>query len=232
MSLIELTDVVKTYNEKTSPVYALSGVSLRIERGEFIALIGSSGSGKTTLLNILAAIDKPSSGMVTIDGASIGSMTDAELTLFRRKKIGIVFQFFNLMPTLTVLENVSLPALLLKSDKKESDDRAKKLIERVGLSHRLEHKPFQLSGGEMQRTAIARALMNNPDVIIADEPTGNLDSKNAEQILDLICTLARDEQKTFVIATHASDVSEKAGRIVQMKDGKTVSRSVAVVAES
>jgi ABC-type lipoprotein export system ATPase subunit len=199
-----------------------------VERAELLALMGSSGSGKTTLLNLLSAIDVPTSGTVEIDGANIGTMSEKELTAFRREKIGIVFQFFNLMPTLSVIENVMLPSLLLKKNSKEIEARAKELIERVGLSHRLHHQPFQLSGGEMQRTAIARALMNNPAIIIADEPTGNLDSKNAEQVLSLIRTLAEEERKTFIIATHSKEVSEIADRTVVLKDGKIVEESLVV----
>ncbi len=228
MSIIHLSNVVKIYNEKTTPVFALSGISLSVERAELLALMGSSGSGKTTLLNILSAIDLPTSGTVEIDGEDIGTMSEKELTAFRREKIGIVFQFFNLMPTLSVIENVMLPSLLLKKNSKEVEARAKELIERVGLSHRLHHQPFQLSGGEMQRTAIARALMNNPAIIIADEPTGNLDSKNAEQVLSLIRTLAEEERKTFIIATHSKEVSEIADRTVVLKDGKIVEESVVV----
>jgi ABC-type lipoprotein export system ATPase subunit len=228
MSIIYLSDVVKIYNEKTAPVFALSGVSFSVERAELLALMGSSGSGKTTLLNLLSAIDVPTSGTVEIDGANIGTMSEKELTAFRREKIGIVFQFFNLMPTLSVIENVMLPSLLLKKNSKEIEARAKELIERVGLSHRLHHQPFQLSGGEMQRTAIARALMNNPAIIIADEPTGNLDSKNAEQILALIRTLAEEERKTFIIATHSKEVSEIADRTVVLKDGKVIEESLLV----
>jgi ABC-type lipoprotein export system ATPase subunit len=228
MSIIRLSDVVEIYNEKTAPVFALSGVSFSVERAELLALMGSSGSGKTTLLNILSAIDVPTSGTVEIDGANIGTMSEKELTAFRREKIGIVFQFFNLMPTLSVIENVMLPSLLLKKNSKEIEARAKELIERVGLSHRLHHQPFQLSGGEMQRTAIARALMNNPAIIIADEPTGNLDSKNAEQILALIRTLAEEERKTFIIATHSKEVSEIADRTIVLKDGKVIEESLLV----
>lgn len=220
--MIDLSGVTKIYNEKTSPVYALTGVSLSIQKAELVSLMGSSGSGKTTLLNILAAIDKPTSGTVLIDGADIAAMTEKELTLFRRKKIGIVFQFFNLMPTLSVAENVALPSLLARDNKTGVDKRVKELLELVGLSHRLTHKPFELSGGEMQRTAIARALMNNPDFIIADEPTGNLDSKNAEQVLTLIRRLATEQQKTFIIATHAAEVADISDRVVRMLDGKVV----------
>mgnify|MGYP001155479630 CR=1 FL=1 len=228
MSIVRLSDVVKIYNENTAPVYALSGVSLSVERAELLALMGSSGSGKTTLLNILSAIDCPTSGTVEIDGVNIEKMSERELTAFRREKIGIVFQFFNLMPTLSVLENVMLPGLLLKKNFKALELRAKALIERVGLSHRLHHRPFQLSGGEMQRTAIARALMNNPAIIMADEPTGNLDSKNAERVLTLIRMLADEERKTFIIATHAKEVADIADRTVVLKDGKVVEASMAV----
>jgi putative ABC transport system ATP-binding protein len=226
--MIELKDVVKIYNEKTSPVYAISGISLVIEQAGLVALMGSSGSGKTTLLNILSAIDKPTRGKVIIDGVEITTMSERDLTVFRRKKVGIIFQFFNLMPTLTVLENVMLPSELARTDPKASLTRAHMLIERVGLSHRLSHKPFELSGGEMQRAAIARALMNNPDLIIADEPTGNLDSKNAAQVLDLIQTLAHEENKTFIIATHASDVAQIADRTIVMRDGQIVEDELAI----
>ncbi len=152
--MIRLSNVVKIYNEKTAPVFALSGISLSVERAELLALMGSSGSGKTTLLNILSAIDLPTSGTVEIDGANISAMNEKELTTFRREKIGIVFQFFNLMPTLSVIENVMLPGLLLKKPEKQVEWRAKELLERVGLSHRWHHQPFQLSGGEMQRTPL------------------------------------------------------------------------------
>ncbi|MDW8436450.1 MAG: ABC transporter ATP-binding protein [Chloroherpetonaceae bacterium] len=226
MPIVRLCDVVKIYNEKTAPVFALSGASLSIERGEFVALMGSSGSGKTTLLNILAAIDKPTSGVAEIDGASVAEMTEKELVAFRREKIGVVFQFFNLMPTLTALENVMLPSLLARKDSKRSEARAKELIERVGLSRRLHHKPFEMSGGEMQRIAIARALMNDPAIVIADEPTGNLDSKNAEQVLALLRALAEEERKTFIVATHAKDVAEVADRTILLRDGKVVEETI------
>lgn len=220
--MIELQHVEKIYNAHTLPVYALSDVSLSISRSELVALMGSSGSGKTTLLNILSAIDKPTRGKVIVDGTDLTMMTERQLTLFRRRKIGIIFQFFNLMPTLTVLENVLLPSSLARLPEKEMRERAVMLLERVGLRHRLSHQPFQLSGGEMQRTAIARALMNNPDLIIADEPTGNLDSKNAAQILELVQELAREEKKTFIIATHSYDVAHIADRIITLRDGKIV----------
>jgi putative ABC transport system ATP-binding protein len=218
--MIKLTDVTKVYNEKTNPVFALAGVTLEIAKAEFVSLVGSSGSGKTTLLNILGVIDKPSSGIVLIDDVDITKMNEAELTQFRRKKIGIIFQFFNLMPTLTVFENVALPKLLSDKNAEGTDARVKELLDVVGLSHRATHKPFELSGGEMQRTAIARALMNNPDIIIADEPTGNLDSKNAEQILKLIRRLATEQKKTFIVATHSAEVAAVSDRVVTMRDGK------------
>lgn len=222
MPIVRLSDVVKIYDEKTAPVFALSGVSLSIERAEFVALMGSSGSGKTTLLNILAAIDKPTSGKAEIDGADLNLMNEKELALFRREKIGVVFQFFNLMPTLTALENVMLPSLLARKDPKRAESRARELLDRVGLSHKIHRKPFELSGGEMQRAAIARALMNDPALIIADEPTGNLDSKNAEQVLALLRALANEARKTFIVATHAKDVAEIADRVVVLRDGKVV----------
>lgn len=228
MPIIRLSNVVKIYNEKTAPVFALCGVSLSVEHAELLALMGSSGSGKTTLLNILSAIDVPTSGTVEIDGANISTLSEKQLTMFRRQKIGIIFQFFNLMPTLSVLENVMLPGLLMKKAEKQVEARAKELLERVGLLHRQHHQPFQLSGGEMQRTAIARALMNNPSVIIADEPTGNLDSKNADQVLSLIYTLAKEEHKTFIIATHSKEVSQIADRTVMLKDGRVVEESITV----
>ncbi|MDX2129031.1 MAG: ABC transporter ATP-binding protein [Chloroherpetonaceae bacterium] len=219
--MIELNKVRKVYNEKSSPVEALKDASFSVSQSDIVALIGSSGSGKTTLLNMLSAIDIPTSGTVVISGEDISLYSQKKLTEFRRSKVGIVFQFFNLMPTLSVLENVTLPALLAGKNEMESAKAAEKWLERVALAHRMNYKPHTLSGGEMQRTAIARALINNPEIIIADEPTGNLDSKNAAIILNLIKELASEEKTTLIIATHSKEVANAANRVISIKDGVT-----------
>lgn len=221
--MIIIEQLTKIYSEGSeSSVRAVDGVSLRIERGEQVALIGSSGSGKSTLLNLIGGIDGASGGTIAIDGREITSLDDRGLTLLRREMIGIVFQFFNLMPTLTVMENVMLPAELAGRSEKQSRMRAEGLLEAVGMAPRAGHRPHELSGGEMQRTAIARALINQPPILLADEPTGNLDSKSGTLVLELLRRLAREEGLTLVMATHDMAVASQADRIVEMKDGKVV----------
>jgi putative ABC transport system ATP-binding protein len=214
----------KTYRHLGRPVEALREVSLTVPAGEFLALVGASGSGKSTLLNIVGGIDRATSGLVTVHGTNITTLSDAGLTLLRRSTIGIVFQFFNLMPTMSVLENVQLPLLLAGSADAAAANRATRLLEEVGLAQRLDHHPHELSGGEMQRVAIARALVNDPPVILADEPTGNLDSVNAGHVLVLLRQLAERYGKTLIIATHSADVASRADRTVTLKDG-TITRA-------
>lgn len=219
---IQIQNLKKTYAEHQ--VMAVSDLSLEIVKSEFVALMGPSGCGKSTLLNLLAGIDRPSSGKIIIAGRDISALSDDELTLFRRDKIGFVFQFFNLLSTLTALENVALPLELSgKLSAREIADRSQEMLEKVGLGQRSRFYPSQLSGGEMQRVAVARAIVHDPELIIADEPTGNLDTENGTQILDLLCTLCKDGNHTTIMATHSSEAAARADRTIQMKDGKIVS---------
>jgi len=218
--LIELRNVEKIYNEgKENEVRALKGVSLKIHEKDFIAIIGPSGSGKSTLLHMLGCLDKPTKGKVLIDGKDVSKMNDEDLARIRREKIGFVFQTFNLIPTLTALENVELPMKLNGKKASEARERAKELLKIVGLEKRLDHLPSQLSGGEQQRVAIARALANEPEIILADEPTGNLDSKTGFEIVKLMKKLNR-EGYTFVIVTHDLRIADFANKKIRIKDGK------------
>jgi putative ABC transport system ATP-binding protein len=217
-TLIQIDDLRKNY--EPSGVVALDGVSLSIAEGELVSLVGASGSGKSTLLNILGGIDAPTSGRVVIGGHDVSRASDRQMVMLRRSLIGIVFQFFNLMPTLTVLENVTLPAELAGTSERVARERARMLLEEVGMTHRAEHRPHELSGGEMQRTAIARALINRPKLLLADEPTGNLDSKNGAIVLDMLQRLAPEEGATLLIATHDHAVAAIADRVIEMKDGR------------
>jgi putative ABC transport system ATP-binding protein len=219
--MITLEHVTKLYGPAgAEQVRALDDVSLRIEEGEHVSLIGASGSGKSTLLNLLGGIDAPSSGSIIVGGRDITRIGDRAMTLLRREMIGIVFQFFNLMPTLSVLENVMLPAELAGENEATARTRALDLLAAVGMERRASHRPNELSGGEMQRTAIARALINRPRILLADEPTGNLDSHNGNLVLDLLRRIASEAQLTLVMATHDPVIAARAGRIVEMKDGK------------
>lgn len=218
-TLIEVQDLSKCYGEHH--VNALRGVSLQIRAGEFVALMGPSGCGKSTLLNLLGAIDTPTEGQVLIAGESLRDKSDQALTRFRREKLGFIFQFFNLLSTLTAAENVALPLDLdpgLKEAERQQGVQA--ILERVGMSHRADFYPAQLSGGEMQRVAIARALVHQPQIILADEPTGNLDTENGESILQLLSSLANEEGQTILMATHSEEAAQCAHRIIRMRDGK------------
>ncbi|MBC8144026.1 MAG: ABC transporter ATP-binding protein [bacterium] len=220
VDLVIVENLCKSY--ATSGVIALDNVSLVIPEGQLVSLVGASGSGKSTLLNVLGGIDAPTSGRVVIADQDVTGASDRAMVMLRRSLIGIVFQFFNLMPTLTVLENVTLPAELAGRSESDARERARELLEQVGMSKRVTHRPHELSGGEMQRTAIARSLINKPRLLLADEPTGNLDSKNGSVVLDLLQRLARDEGATLVIATHDRSVATIADRVVEMRDGKVV----------
>jgi putative ABC transport system ATP-binding protein len=221
--LVEVEGLRKSF--EPSGVIALDGVSLAIGRGELVSLVGASGSGKSTLLNILGGIDAPTAGRVIIDGTDVTGASDRAMVMLRRGLIGIVFQFFNLMPTLTVLENVTLPAELAGRAESDARERGLALLEQVGMAHRAAHRPHELSGGEMQRTAIARSLVNRPKLLLADEPTGNLDSKNGAMILEILERLARDEGATLLIATHDHAVASIADRVVEMKDGRVIAHA-------
>lgn len=217
---LSLVDVRKTYSGGESPVEAVRGVSLELAAGDFVALMGPSGCGKSTLLHLCGAMDRPSSGKVMIDNVDIAGLGDDRLTEFRRRRIGFVFQFFNLLPTLTVMENIALPLMLDGRDPSVGEEKARELAQRVGLDHRLGHYPQQLSGGEMQRAAIARAVIHQPTLLVADEPTGNLDSENGRKILQLLGELNRELNLTILMATHGEETAAAAKRVVRMKDGE------------
>lgn len=220
MPLVVADALEKTYAEGAAPVAALRGVSLTLEPGDFVALTGPSGCGKSTLLHLCGAMDRPSAGRLTIDGQDVGALDDDALTTLRRDRIGFVFQFFNLLPTLTIGDNIALPCLLAGMKAAEAESRAAALATRVGIGHRLDHYPQQVSGGEAQRAAIARALVHQPALLIADEPTGNLDSANGATVLALLAELNRELGVTMLLATHAADVAAAAGRQIRMRDGR------------
>jgi putative ABC transport system ATP-binding protein len=221
--MIELRAVTKHYEIEEAgqkrAVQALRGVDLNVAAGEFLAIVGRSGCGKSTLLNLLGGIDTLSSGEMRVAGRDVAHMSEAQLTDYRRHTVGIVFQFFNLLPLLSVLENASLPALLAGAPRAGSTQRAQELLEAVGLGHRLHQQAALLSGGEMQRVAIARALINDPPILLADEPTGNLDSTSAEGVLRVLSELARERGKTVVMVTHSREAAAIADRTREMRDG-------------
>ena len=217
--MIRLINVHKIYQQGRNKITALAGLSLDIQKGEFAAVMGPSGSGKSTLLHLIGGLDRPTEGQVLVDGRIISQMVDDEATLFRRTRIGFVFQFFNLLPTLAAVENVMLPLLLDGRSSAESNLRAQTLLERVGLEGRRDHLPEELSGGEMQRLAIARALAFNPPILLADEPTGNLDSKNGAAVLELLRQINTEQRCTVVMVTHNQEAAGYGDRIVHLRDG-------------
>lgn len=223
--MIQLDHVYKTYGSGESSVHALDDVCLSIPRHQFAAIMGPSGCGKSTLLNLLGTLDAPSSGTISVDGVDLHHANEQDATAFRREKLGFVFQFFHLMPTMNVLENASLPLMLAGRRESEAREAARDMLEMVGLSHRLHHLPRQLSGGEMQRTAVARALAHHPALVLADEPTGNLDSENAAHILDLLASIPEQGLSTVLMVTHAEQVAKRASRIIRMRDGTILSDS-------
>lgn len=210
--MIKLKGVEKYYGNNR----VLKGINLEVEKAEFISIMGSSGSGKSTLLNLIGGMDKPEKGSIFVNGSEISAYTDEQLTLYRRKKVGFIFQFFNLLPNISVVENIQMP-LLLNGD--ESIKKVYEIIERVGLKGKENVYPYQLSGGEQQRVAIARALIHNPEIILADEPTGSLDSETGIMIMELITQLAEETEKTIILVTHESYIAEYAKRIIRIKDG-------------
>jgi len=216
--MIRLVKASRSYG--TPPVTALDSVSLEIGRGEFVAITGPSGSGKSTLLNLLGGLDHPTSGEVVVDGVHLERADDRELTLYRRLKLGIVFQFFNLLPSMSVVENVELPLLLRGDDARAARVKALEMLDQVGMARRSSHFPHQLSGGEMQRAAIARGLVHGPSLLLADEPTGNLDSANASQVLEVIAKIASRRTATIIMVTHSDSVAALADRRIRMKDGR------------
>lgn len=223
MAIIETEHLKKVYNETKFPVKAVDDVNLKIEKGEFTAIVGPSGSGKTTLLNIIGGLDHPTSGKVILAGKDITNMKESQLIDFRLHNIGFVFQAYNLVPVLTAKENISFVMLLQKKSKAERDKRAEELLKEVGLEERMDNRPSELSGGQQQRVAVARALASRPAFILADEPTANLDSTSAAKLLDIMARLNKEESMTFIFSTHDSRVIERAHRVITLEDGKIIS---------
>jgi putative ABC transport system ATP-binding protein len=219
--VVETADLKKTYILGKVPVNALQGVNLKVEKGDFVAILGPSGSGKSTLLNMIGALDKPTEGKVFINGVDVSTLNDNQLADLRRS-IGFVFQFFNLIPRFDAKGNVELPLSIAGLDKNERRKRAEELLETVGLNERMKHKPAELSGGERQRVAIARALASNPRFLLMDEPTGNIDSKTAKEIMGLVKRLNKDEGVTIIMITHDQQLATQAKRIVKMLDGSII----------
>ena len=222
MTILETKDLRKFYGSGDTQVKALDGVDLSVENGEFVAIVGTSGSGKSTLLHMLGGLDRPTSGAVLVDGKDIFSLKDEELTIFRRRKIGFVFQSYNLVPVLSVYENIVLPIQL--DGGKVDQSYVNQVIEALGLEQKLQNLPSQLSGGQQQRVAIARALVTKPSIILADEPTGNLDSKTSQDVLSLMKVTGQKFAQTMVMITHNEEIAQLADRIVRIEDGRIVTR--------
>ena len=219
MSILEAQALRKQYNMGEHTVDALAGVDFAVGKGEFVAIMGPSGSGKSTLLHLLGGLDKPSGGEVMLTGRRLSVLDDNQTTLVRRHTVGFVFQFFNLLPTLTMEENIALPLIIDGQDLRKHQERIDALLELVGLTDRRRHKPDQLSGGEQQRVALARALVTEPAIVLADEPTGNLDSKSGQEIMELLLNLNREHGTTLIIVTHAPDIASRAQRSIHIRDG-------------
>ncbi len=217
--IIELTDLVKTYDTGEIKVQALRGVSLAVQPGEMVAIMGPSGCGKTTLLNTASGLDDPTSGRVLIEGTDLSTLDDNTKTSYRARRMGFIFQFYNLLPVLSAVENIELPLLVSGTPPGEARRRALELLERVGLTEWASHRPGQLSGGQRQRVTIARALVNDPAIVWADEPTGDLDSVTAGQIMDLLVELNRAQGQTFMLVTHSREIADRCHRVVHMRDG-------------
>lgn len=217
-TLVEVQDMCKIYNPGENEVRALDHVSLKIQKGEFVAIIGHSGSGKSTLMNMLGCLDVPTSGMYRLHGQNVSEMDDDELSDIRNKEIGFIFQGFNLIPNLTAIENVELPLIYRGVGKAKRMELSRKALEKVGLGHRLDHKPSEMSGGQQQRVAIARAIAQAPPIILADEPTGNLDSHSTQEIMGILKELY-EEGRTVILITHDNEIAAKAKRVIKIKDG-------------
>ena len=222
MAMIKLTGINKIYRTNEIETLALENVNLDVAKGEFVSIMGPSGCGKSTLLNIMGLLDAPSSGKIEINGTSVESMKDKELAAFRNKTLGFVFQSFHLINSLNVIDNVELPLLYRKMAAKERTRLAKEVLERVGLSHRMRHMPTQLSGGQCQRVAIARAIVGNPEIILADEPTGNLDSKMGAEVMELLHKLNKEDGRTIVMVTHNAEQAKQTSRTIRFFDGRQV----------
>ena len=222
MAMIKLTGINKIYRTNEIETLALENVNLDVAKGEFVSIMGPSGCGKSTLLNIMGLLDAPSSGKIEINGTSVESMKDKELAAFRNRKLGFVFQSFHLINSLNVIDNVELPLLYRKMAAKERTRLAKEVLDRVGLSHRMRHMPTQLSGGQCQRVAIARAIVGNPEIILADEPTGNLDSKMGAEVMELLHKLNKEDGRTIVMVTHNEEQAKQTSRTIRFFDGRQV----------
>jgi ABC-type lipoprotein export system ATPase subunit len=220
--LLSAIGLHKTYILGKRSLEVLRGVDLELQRGEFLALRGASGAGKSTLLHLLGAIDTPNRGEIRLAGRNLSTLGRRELARLRRKEVGFIFQAYYLLPELDALENVCLPARMARTPAAEAEARGRELLARVGLKERVEHKPYELSGGEQQRVAIARAMINEPDLILADEPTGNLDSHTGEEIIELLCALRDEKQTTLIMATHDVRVAARAPKVVELVDGQIV----------
>lgn len=220
MEVLEVNELTKIYGSGDNQVIALDHVSFQVKKGEFVAIVGASGSGKSTLMNLMGGIDRPTSGSVVVDGEPIFEMSESALAIFRRRNIGIVYQFYNLIPNLTVDENIMLPCLL--DNRKPDAQKLAGIIEMTGLSHRRDHLPGELSGGQQQRVSVGRALINDPAFLLADEPTGNLDSKAGREILELLTTANRKENQTLILITHDEKIALQADRILTISDGEII----------
>ena len=220
MEILKVENLVKTYGEGDNIVNAVDNISLSVNKGEFVAIVGASGSGKSTLLHLLGGVDRPTSGKIYIDGNEINNMNNDKLAIFRRRQIGIVYQFYNLIPILTVEENISLPCDL--DGNRPDKERMDLILKSFGLFERRNHLPNELSGGQQQRTSIARALINNPAILLADEPTGNLDSKSTEEIMSILKMSNRDFNQTIIMITHNLEIAKIADRILRIEDGRLV----------
>lgn len=226
MKILEVTNLCKTYGKGDTMVKALDNVSFSVEKGEFVAIIGPSGSGKSTLLHILGGVDVPTKGTVVINQTDISNLDETALAIFRRRQIGLIYQFYNLIPILTVQENLTLPLLL--DGRKPDEKQISTLVKRLGLENRLDHLPNQLSGGQQQRVSIGRALVNNPALMLADEPTGNLDSENSKEIISLLRQFNKDFNQTVIIITHDEKIANSADRVITIEDGKITGDEVRI----
>jgi len=225
MNVIELLDVHKVYKTEFYEVHALNGITMEVKKGEFVAIMGPSGSGKSTLLHLIGCLDKPTKGEVIINGTKTSRLSDGELTRLRRDSIGFIFQQYNLIPTLTALENVELPMIFKGIPKEERRKRAMELLKKVGIEEIANRKPNEISGGQQQRVAIARALANSPTILLCDEPTGNLDSKTGRQVMDIIKRMNEENQVTVILVTHDFSLADYADRIIRLRDGKIEAES-------
>ena len=222
-AMITLQNVTKTYQMGDSTVHALDGVTLSIERGEFVSITGPSGSGKSTLMNILGCLDRPTAGSYQLDGDEVATLNDDQLAVTRNRKIGFVFQNFNLLPRISAIKNIALPLVYAGVNDTERMHQALVMLEKVGIAERKDHRPNELSGGQRQRVAIARALVTDPAILIADEPTGNLDTKSSNEIMDVFCSLHR-QGRTIIMVTHEADIAAYAQRVIHVRDGKILGR--------